>query len=364
LSAAFERLHRALHQIVHQRLELGAGELHGQVLRARGVRRDEGQVELGLRRGRQLDLGLLGRFLQALQRQLVGAQVDALLLLELGRQILDQAHVEVLAAEEGVAVSRLHLEHAVADLEDRDVEGAAAEIVDRDGAGLLLVEAVGKGCRRRLVDDAQDLEAGDPAGVLGGLALGVVEVGRNGDDRLVDLLAEIGLGGFLHLLQRHGGDLRGRVSRALRLDPGVAIVGLDDLVGDELLVLVGHRVVVAAADQPLHREDGAFRVGDRLALGRLADEAFVAVGVAEGDDRRRGARAFRVLDHLGVLAVHDGDAGIGRSEVDTDYFSHCSSLRLAGCQDPYRRSSRQPLFSENDPAARDSGAASEVSRRI
>ena len=66
---------------------------------------------------------------------------------------------------------------------------------------LLLVEAVGERRRGRLVDDAQHFEAGDLAGVLGGLALGVVEVGRNGDDGLLDLLPEIGLRGLLHLLQ-------------------------------------------------------------------------------------------------------------------------------------------------------------------
>jgi hypothetical protein len=71
----------------------------------------------------------------------------------------------------GVAVGRLHLEHAVADLEDRDVERAAAEVVDGDRLVLLLVEAVGERRRGRLVDDALDVEAGDLAGVLGRLAL-------------------------------------------------------------------------------------------------------------------------------------------------------------------------------------------------
>ena len=61
--------------------------------------------------------------------------------------------------------------------EDRDVEGAAAEVVDRDQLVLVLaVEAVGQRRRGRLVDDALDVEAGDLAGVLGGLALGVIEV--------------------------------------------------------------------------------------------------------------------------------------------------------------------------------------------
>ena len=55
-------------------------------------------------------------------------------------------------------------------------------------------------------------------------------------------------------------------------------------------------IVEGAADQALDGEEGALRVGDRLALGRLADEALAVV--REGDDGRRGARAFRVLDDL------------------------------------------------------------------
>src|SRR3546814_7418606 len=73
------------------------------------------------------------------------------------------------------------LEHAVADFQHRHVEGAATKVVDHDGAAALLVEAVGESGRGGLVEDAQHVEAGDLAGVLGGLALGVVEVG--GQDR-------------------------------------------------------------------------------------------------------------------------------------------------------------------------------------
>ena len=59
---------------------------------------------------------------------------------------------------------------------------------------------------------------------------------------------------------------------------------LDDLVGDEAHVLLGHRIVEGAADQALDGEEGALGVGDRLALGRLADEALAVV--REGDDGR------------------------------------------------------------------------------
>ena len=115
-------------------------------------------------------------------------------------------------------------------------------------------------------------------------------------------------------------NLRRAIVLAAGLDPGVAVLALDDRVGDELGVLLGHRIVEAAADQALHREHGVVGIGDRLALRRLADQALAVLG--EGDDRRRRARAFRILDDLGLAAVHHGDAAVGGAEIDTDYFCH------------------------------------------
>ena len=196
------------------------------------IGRDEGRL-ISVWVEDQLYLRLLRRFLQPLQRQLVAPEVDAALLFELVGKIVDDSRIEIFAAEEGVAVDRLHLEHAVADLEHRDVERAAAEVIDRDGL-LLLVEAIGERRRCRLVDDAQNLEAGDLAGILGRLPLAVVEIGGNGDHRLGDRLAEIALRRLLHLDQRGPRSARVHVLAA-RLDPGVAVVGADDLVGNELL---------------------------------------------------------------------------------------------------------------------------------
>ena len=141
-----------------------------------GIRRDIGQIDLGLLLRGKLDLGLFGCLLEALHGQRILADVDAALLLELTRQVTDDARIEVLAAEERVAIRGEHFELVLAvdfgDLDDRDVERAATEVVDGDLAiAPLLVEAVGERCRGRLVDDALDLQAGDAAGILGGLPL-------------------------------------------------------------------------------------------------------------------------------------------------------------------------------------------------
>jgi hypothetical protein len=89
-------------------------------------------------------------------RAIGSCQVDALVLLELLEQPVDDPLVDVVAAEVGVAVGRLDLDDALADLEDRDVEGAAAEVVDRDRLVLLLVQAVGQRRGGRLVDQPLD----------------------------------------------------------------------------------------------------------------------------------------------------------------------------------------------------------------
>ena len=253
-------------------------------------------------------------------------QVDAAFLLELRRQVLDQAQVEVLTTEEGVTVGGQHLELVLAvhfgNLDDGDVEGTAAQVVDRHGAiALGLVHAIGQRRRGGLVDDALHFQAGDLAGVLGGLALGIVEVGRHGDHRGVDLLAQVLLGGFLHLAQDFGGHLGRRHLVVLHLDPGVAVLGLDDLVGDHADVFLHHIVLELAADQALDREQGVVRVGHRLALGALAHQDLAVLGI--GDDGGGRAIALGVFNHFRLGAVHDRDTGVGRTQVDTDNLAHC-----------------------------------------
>ena len=170
------RLDRTLDQIFDQRFQLCPCDLDAQVLRAGLVGRDVGQVDFGLLARGQLDLGPLGRLAQALQSQRILLQIDALILLELGDQVILHPVVEVLAAEEGVAIGGQHLKLLfaidVGNLDDRHVEGAAAQVIDRDLAvRTFLVQPIGQRRGGRLVDDAAHVQARNLAGVLGRLAL-------------------------------------------------------------------------------------------------------------------------------------------------------------------------------------------------
>ena len=118
--------------------------------------------------------------------------------------------VPIVAAELRVAVGRLHLDDPLADLEERHVERAAAEVEDEDRLlRLLLVKTVGQGGRGRLVDDPEDLEPGDLPRLLRGLALRVVEVRGHGHDGLRHGVPEVGLRVPLQLREDLGGDLLG-----------------------------------------------------------------------------------------------------------------------------------------------------------
>ena len=218
----------------------------------------------------------------------------------------------------------LHLEDAVADLQHRHVEGAAAEVEHEDGlvGRGLLVEPVGERGRGGLVDDALDLQAGDLAGVLRGLALVVVEVGRDRDHGRVDRVAELRLGVGLQLLQDHRGDLLRRVLLALRLHAHGAVGAALDLVGDDLRLLGD--LADLAAHEPLDRKDGVLGVQHRLPLGGGPDEPLVGVG--ERHDGRGGAVALGVLQHGGLAALHDRDARVRRAQVDSNGLRHIQVL--------------------------------------
>ena len=321
------RFDRALNQIFDEAFELGARDVEVQVLRTRGVGRDVRKVDFRFLTAREFDLGLFGGVLQTLQSEDVLGEVDARVLAEFADDVVDQALVEVFAAEERVAVRGEHFKLLVAvdvrKVDDRNVERAAAQVVDGDLAVALaaLVETEGQSRGGRFVDDALHFETGDAAGVLRGLTLAVVEVGRHRDHGFRDRFAEVVFGGLLHLAEHFRAHLlRSELLAVLHFDPGVAVVGARDLEGHEADVLLHFTVVEATADQTLHREERVLRVGDGLTLGGGADEDLAVVHVS--DDRRRRAGAFAVFDNLDVLAFHHGDGGVRRTKVNADNLCH------------------------------------------
>jgi hypothetical protein len=109
----------------------------------------------------------------------------------------------LLTTQVSVTSRSLDGENTTLDVQKRHIKSTTTEIVDEDVpllVGLSGTETVGDSGGGGLVDDAENVEASNGTGVLGGLTLVVVEVGGHGDDGLLNLHAELDLSNLLHLL--------------------------------------------------------------------------------------------------------------------------------------------------------------------
>src|SRR5690554_1457598 len=197
----FTGLKRALNQRLDHRLELCPGEPDIHVLRTRRIRGEEREIHLRLEFARQLDLRLLGGVLQALKDHLIVRDIDAGIAPKFLDEIIDDRLIDIISAELCITVGRDDVDDVTADLEDRNIEGPAAEVVNDDEVVILLIEAVSeRGCGR-FVDDPLDIETGDFTRILGRLALRVVEIRRDRDHGLGHALTQIILGRLLELAE-------------------------------------------------------------------------------------------------------------------------------------------------------------------
>jgi hypothetical protein len=145
-------------------------------------------------------------------------QILLRLALELLLEVVEQIGVEILTTQVSITCSSLDSEDTALDVEERDIKGTTTEIVDEDVSLLVWLagaETIGDSGGGGFIDDTEDIETGDRTSVFGGLTFYkqsdsepswvwllrtvIVEVGRNSDDSLLNLLAELGLSDFFHL---------------------------------------------------------------------------------------------------------------------------------------------------------------------
>ena len=86
------------------------------------------------------------------------------------------------------------------------------------------------------------------------------------------------------------------------------------------------RITKLTTDETLKREDGVRRVDDGLTFRGQTDETLSVL--RERDDRGCRPRTLGVLNHLRGLPLHNGDAGICCSKVNTDNGTYVHALEL------------------------------------
>jgi hypothetical protein len=217
----------------------------------------------------------------------------------------------LVAAECRVAAGGNHLEHTLREPQDRDVEGAAAQVVHRVDAFAGVIEAIGNRSGRRLADQAQHIEARQLRGILGGLSLAFVEIRGHGDDRAIELIVEGVFGAVAQRRQNFGADFDRRFFARERLHLHHAAVAAVDA--------VRHRFAVGDVGQPpahetLDRGDG---VGGVLPACRHGIEANLpAVAVQVAHHRRQQHAALVVGQAFGHAVAHRGHQRMRGAQVD------------------------------------------------
>ena len=268
----------------------------------------------------------------------------------LGQRPLGERRVDVVAAERRVAAGGDDLEHAARHAQQRDVERAAAEVVDGIEPFAGVVEPVGDRRRGRLADQPQHLEAGELGGVLGRLALGIVEIRGHRDDGAV----ELGVEGVFGALAKRRQDLRRDLDRRLdarrRAQAHHAFARFDEVVGEAAR---GRDVGEAAAHQALDRDDRVGRVGDRAgerlaadarrAVGEVADrrrQDDVAVAIRAGTRRRRSAPRRRASGSCRGRCRPRGAACAGPGEAPGSEICSSAMFSVPAPRGGLRRRSR------------------------
>ena len=231
--------------------------------------------------------------------------------------MLNDDNVKVFTTKVRVTVRRLDLENALRHLKDRHIEGTTTQIEDGNGGIFLAVKTVSQSSGSGLVDNTQHFQASNGACVFSSLTLRVIEVSRHGNHGVLDGLAQVARGSVLELADHKGTNLRWRVALSTRLKPSITVRVSNNLEWHIVNVLLHLAVGELATDKTLGGEQSGLRVHDSLTLGGHTHQAFAVL--RESNDRGSSTAAFRVLDDAGLLALHDRDTGVGRTQIDTDH---------------------------------------------
>lgn len=226
-----------------------------------------------------------------------------------------------------VSIGGFYLEYAIPNFQDGYIKGSSAQVEYGDLLIVLLIQPVCQGCRRRFIDDPLDVQSCDLAGILCGLALAVVEIGRHGNDRICHWPTQMRLGCFLDIGQYIGRYFGRAVEFSLDANVCISVGRLFNAVGKYLEILLNFRRIILPTNEPLNSKYGVFRIGHRLALGDLSDQPFALI---RNTDHGRGCPAsLFVRDDVSIFTLENRNARVGGSKVDSNSFPHSEHLPCA-----------------------------------
>ena len=114
--------------------------------------------------------------------------------------MVDKTVIGILNTKVGVTGSCKNFKDTFINRKEGNIESSSSEIIDDDTRfTALLVKTVCDCGSSWLVNNTQDLEPCNCTGILGSLTLSVIEVRRDSNNGVSNLLSKVSLSSFLHL---------------------------------------------------------------------------------------------------------------------------------------------------------------------
>ncbi len=187
-------------------------------------------------------------------------------------------------------------------------------------AALLFVQAIGERGRGGFVDETEDFEAGEAAGVFRGLSLRIVEIGRNGDHGTIDWFIEIKFRPTFEFAKDESGDFGRREEFVAEAHANYVAARLVDAEWEagEFVLNIGD----AAAHQALDGVYGALGLAEETLAGWFTYKNS-AIGI-DADYRGAQRRTIGTLDthRLARLRIQICNQAVCGAEIDSYCASH------------------------------------------
>ena len=150
--------------------------------------------------------------------------------------------------------------------------------------------------------------------------MAVVKIGGHGNHRFRDWFAYVIFSRLLDLLQNHGRHFGGTIRLPSNLHVDVSVGSGGHFIRQSLHGLFDFFGSEAPSHQAFNGKNGVFGIRNGLTFCNLADQSLIFI--RDRHDGRSRSTAFRVGNHFGVTAAHDGDTRVCRSKVDSNNLTH------------------------------------------
>jgi len=149
------------------------------------------KIHIRLKRGGQFHFCFFSTFFEPLKGHFITSNVNSVFFFKLICQEINQPQVKIISAQMRIAIRRLYFKNPIAYFKDRNIKCSAAKIKYRNFFIRFFIQTICQRCGSRFIDNPENVQSGNFSGIFCGLALTVIKICRNRNNRIGYCFAQI-----------------------------------------------------------------------------------------------------------------------------------------------------------------------------